>query len=92
MLSVSEGEPGLLNTTSPFADFRLKFDFRRAREDQQRRLSAHRPPSRTIRQVDCYELNIAAPDVSPLPTGSFARRQKASRVARRAPTNGRASK
>ena len=28
-VSVSEGEPGLLNTTSPFADFSLKFEFRR---------------------------------------------------------------
>ena len=30
--------------------------------------------------VDCYELNIAAPTVSPFPTGSFVNREKARAV------------
>ncbi len=75
VISASEGEKGLLNTTSPFGDFRLKFDFRRA-EKTNSGVFLRTVPEPTDPQLDCYELNIAAPDVSPWPTGSFARRQK----------------
>jgi hypothetical protein len=79
VLSVSDGEPGLLNTTSPFADFRLKFDFRREEKTNSGVFlrTAAEPKDPT---TDCYELNIAAADVSPFPTGSFVGRQKASEI------------
>jgi Domain of Unknown Function (DUF1080) len=77
VLSVSEGEPGLLNTTSPWGDYQLKFDFRRQEKTNSgvflRTAAEPKDP-----KVDCYEFNIAAPDVSPWPTGSIARREKAS--------------
>ncbi|HEX4145805.1 MAG TPA: DUF1080 domain-containing protein [Pirellulales bacterium] len=80
VISASSGEPGLLNTTSPFADFHLKFDFRREEKTNSgvflRTSSEPKDP-----KTDCYELNIAAPDVSPFPTGSFVGRQKASDMA-----------
>ena len=76
VLAVSEGEPGLLGTTSPFGDFALKLDFRRQEKTNSGVFlrTAIKPTDPT---ADCYELNIAAPDVSPWPSGSFARRQKA---------------
>ena len=40
VLSVSEGEPGLLNTTSPWGDFTSEVRLPPAREDQQRRFSS----------------------------------------------------
>jgi Domain of Unknown Function (DUF1080) len=76
-LAASEGERGLLNTTSPFADYELKLEFRRAEKTNSgvflRTVAAPTDP-----EVDCYELNIAAADISPWPSGSFARRLKAS--------------
>jgi hypothetical protein len=80
VLSVSEGEPGLLNTTSPFADFQLKFDFRRE-EKTNSGVFLRTAPEPKDPKTDCYELNIAAADVSPFPTGSFVGRQKASEMA-----------
>ena len=76
VLAVSEGEPGLLNTTSPFGDFALKVDYRRQEKTNSGVFlrTAVKPTDPT---VDCYELNIAAADISPWPSGSLARRQKA---------------
>jgi hypothetical protein len=37
----------------------------------------HTPLKPTDPATDCYELNIAEPDVSPFPTGSFVKRKKA---------------
>jgi hypothetical protein len=75
IISVSQGEPGLLHTTSPFADFVLKVDFRNSKETNSgiflRTIAVPKDPT-----TDCYELNIATPAVSPFPTGSFVRRQK----------------
>lgn len=74
-ISVSAGEKGFLNTTSEFGDFVFKVDFQSAAETNSgvflRNAAAAVNPA-----VDCYELNIAAPEVSPFPTGSFVQRQK----------------
>lgn len=75
VISVSEGEKGLLTTTSEFADYVLRVDFRYAEKTNSGvflRTPAHpKDPAK-----DCYELNIAEPAVSPFPTGSFVNRQK----------------
>ncbi len=75
MISVGEGEPGLLHTTSPFADFVLKVDFRNPKQTNSgiflRTAAVPKNPA-----ADCYELNIADETVSPFPTGSFVQRKK----------------
>ena len=74
-ISVSEGEPGLLCTTSPFADFVLKVDFRNPKGTNSgvflRTATVPKDPA-----TDCYELNIADASISPFPTGSFVGRKK----------------
>jgi hypothetical protein len=75
MISASQGAQGLLSTTSEFGDYVLKVDFRApASTNSGIFLRTTRTPSDPA--VDCYELNIAAPSVSPFPTGSFVNRQK----------------
>ena len=76
-ISVSSGEKGLLATTSEFADYVLKVDFRAA-QGTNSGVFLRTPPKPEDPARDCYELNIAAPDVSPFPTGSFVARQKRS--------------
>lgn len=75
VISVSSGEPGLLNTTSQFGDFVLALDFRAA-EKTNSGIFLRTSPRPSDPERDCYELNIAAPDVSPYPTGSFVGRAK----------------
>ncbi len=76
IISVSEGEPGLLCTTTPFADFVLKVDFRNPKGTNSgvflRTATVPKDPA-----VDCYELNIADASISAFPTGSFVQRKKA---------------
>jgi len=74
-ISVSEGEPGLLATTSEFGDYQLKVDFRAAKQTNSG-IFLRTPTVPTDPATDCYELNIAADD-NPFPTGSFVKRQKA---------------
>ncbi|MBM4001804.1 MAG: DUF1080 domain-containing protein [Planctomycetes bacterium] len=76
VISVNEGEPGLLCTTSEFADYRLRLDFK-FESGTNSGVFLHTPLVPTDPEKDCYELNIAQPDVSPFPTGSFVKRQKA---------------
>ncbi len=75
IISVSEGDPGLLCTTSSFGDYVLKVDFRNPRGTNSGVFlrTARVPKDPT---ADCYELNIADRMVSPFPTGSFVGRQK----------------
>lgn len=74
VISASEGEVGLLNTTSEFADYELKVDFRASKGCNSgvflRTAAQPKDPG-----ADCYELNIAPPE-NPFPTGSFVKRQK----------------
>ena len=80
VISVSSGEKGLLCTTSEFGDFALRVDFR-APKGTNSGVFLRTPAVPTDPAVDCYELNIAAPAVSPFSTGSFVARQKARGVA-----------
>lgn len=73
-ISVSEGEQGLLNTTTELADYQLKLEFR-ANKTTNSGIFLRTPAKPTDPAVDCYELNIA-PDDNPFPTGSFVKRQK----------------
>lgn len=75
VISVSEGEQGLLCTTSEFADYLLKVDFRAGRQTNSG-VFLRTPAKPTDPASDCYELNIA-PDDNPFPTGSFVKRQRA---------------
>jgi hypothetical protein len=79
VISVESGEPGLLCTTTPFADFRLMVDFR-ATPETNSGVFLRTVPRPTDPSRDCYELNIATPAVSPFPTGSFVGRKKADPV------------
>lgn len=79
-IRVTGGEPGLLNTTSQFGDFRLQIDFRTAAQTNSG-VFLRTAPKPSDPAQDCYELNIAAPSVSPFFTGSFVGRQKARQVA-----------
>lgn len=75
VISVSEGEQGLLCTTSEFADYIFKVDFRAGRQTNSG-IFLRTPAKPTDPASDCYELNIA-PDDNPFPTGSFVKRQRA---------------
>lgn len=76
VISVSAGKPGLLCTTSEFGDFRFRADFRAPAETNSG-IFFRTPMRPTNPSADCYELNIAAPSVSPFSTGSLVGRQKA---------------
>jgi hypothetical protein len=78
-ISVDSGEMGLLHTTSQFADYVLKVDFRSS-PGTNSGVFLRTPAVPTNPAADCYELNIAAPAVSPFPTGSFVNREKARAV------------
>ncbi|HWB14692.1 MAG TPA: DUF1080 domain-containing protein [Pirellulales bacterium] len=73
-ISVSEGDQGLLNTTTEFADYQLKLEFR-ADKKTNSGVFLRTPARPTDPAADCYELNIAADD-NPFPTGGFVKRQK----------------
>lgn len=78
---VSQGERGLLNTTTRFENYVLKVDFRAAKGTNSG-LFLRTPARPTNPAVDCYELNIA-PNDNPFPTGSFVARKKAVAVQER---------
>ena len=79
VISVTSGEKGLLATTSQWADYRFKADFR-APAATNSGIFLRTPLQPTDPAKDCYELNIAAPAVSPFFTGSFVGRQKAEAI------------
>jgi hypothetical protein len=84
VLRVGAGEPGLLRTTSQFADYELKVDFRAARGTNSGVFLRTAPvigPDGVTSQ--CYELNIAPPE-NPFPTGSFVGRRKGAEVPEKA--------
>lgn len=66
---------GFLATTSEFADYELQADFRAAK-DANSGIFLRTPLEPKNPAADCYELNIAAPEVSPFPTGSLVQRKK----------------
>ena len=76
IISASEGQVGLLHTTSEFADYELSVDFLAARGTNSGVFLRTSPkPKNPATGGDCYELNIAPPD-NPFPTGSFVGREK----------------
>ncbi len=75
-IKVTSGEKGLLCTTSDFGDYVLRVDFR-APASTNSGVFLRTPTQPTNPEVDCYELNIAGPGVSPFTTGGFVGRQKA---------------
>jgi hypothetical protein len=75
VISASQGEKGLLCTTSQFANYVLRVDFRAA-EGTNSGVFLRTSPSPTDVTSKCYELNIADPGTSDWPTGSFVKRQK----------------
>jgi len=68
------GLVGLLRTTSQFADFRLRLEFR-SEAATNSGVFLRTSPKPTKPESDCYEFNIA-PSNNPFPTGSFVGRQK----------------
>lgn len=71
----NSGEQGLLHTTTQFADYVLRIDFR-AEEGTNSGVFLHTLPQPQDMTSDCYELNIAGAD-NPFPTGSLVQREKA---------------
>jgi hypothetical protein len=73
---VSQGDPGLLCTTSQFDNYVLKVDFRAA-NGANSGVFLRTPKVVAMKDVTtaCYELNIAPPD-NPFPTGSLVGRAK----------------
>jgi len=74
VISVSEGEPGLLLTTSQFGDFVLKVDFRTPPGTNSGVFLRTSPQPGDV-TTRCYELNIADAGTNPFPTGSFVKRK-----------------
>jgi hypothetical protein len=75
VLAASAGKPGLLCTTSEFADYVLKVDFRCPRPTEGAAATnsgvfLRTPLKPTDPAKDCYELNIASPPPEPA-TGGF---------------------
>lgn len=79
-ITVSEGEPGLLCSGVPWSDYELRLEFRFA-SGTNSGVFIHTPAKPTDPKLDCYELNIAEPTISPFPTGSFVGREKGTEVA-----------
>ena len=71
----TEGENGLLRTTSQFGNYQLKVDFRSAKGANSG-VFLRTPPVPTDVEHRCYELNIADSGTNPFPTGSFVKRKK----------------
>lgn len=73
-IQATDGEIGLLCTTTQFADYILRADFL-AEENTNSGIFLRTPPKPKSPSYDCYELNIAPPSNS-FPTGSFVAREK----------------
>lgn len=74
VIKADKGEPGLLLTTTPFADYELKFEFKLTPETNSgmflRTTFDPKDPSK-----DCYELNLCDQKTE-FPTGSLVARSK----------------
>ncbi len=77
-ITASQGEPGLLRTTSQFGNYVLKVDFRAPSGTNSGVFLRTSPkPGPGDVATKCYEVNIADPAQSEFPTGSLVERQKA---------------
>jgi len=77
-IAVSTGEKGLLTTTTEWGDYVLKCDFQ-APPTTNSGIFLRTPAKPTDPTKDCYELNIASPEVSEFSNGSFVGRAKATK-------------
>lgn len=77
-ITVSEGEKGLLATTTEWGNYVFKCDFK-APLSTNSGIFLRTPLKPTDPAKDCYELNIAGPDVSPFSNGGFVNRAKATK-------------
>ncbi len=75
-ITVTDGEPGLLCTTSQFGDYVLQVEFR-AESGTNSGVFLRTLPKPEDVTSDCYELNIASAKTNEFPTGSFVRRKRA---------------
>ncbi|MFV1967063.1 MAG: DUF1080 domain-containing protein [Pirellulaceae bacterium] len=75
---VDRGDKGLLCSTTQFADYILKLEFRSAAGTNSG-IFLHTPLRDEVPDQNCYELNIAGRD-NPFPTGSLVNRAKAEGV------------
>ncbi len=74
-LVASEGEPGLLCTTTQWGNYVLKVDFRSVKEGNSG-VFLRTSPKPTNVTSQCYEINIADWGKNAWPTGSIVQRQK----------------
>lgn len=74
-IEVSEGDRGLLRTTSQFDNFEMTLEFK-ADAHTNSGIFLRTSPSPKNPSNDCYELNIAHIDDNPFPTGSLVGRSK----------------
>lgn len=77
-ITASQGEPGLLHTTSQWGNFTLKVDFR-SQPGANSGIFLRTSPNPNGQEVarKCYEVNIAEAAQNAFPTGSLVGRQKA---------------
>ena len=74
IISVSEGDQGLLRTTSQFDDFELKLQFK-IEADTNSGVFIRTSPKPKDPAGDCFEINLASKKVSPFPTGTLVKRK-----------------
>ncbi|NLX97030.1 MAG: DUF1080 domain-containing protein [Rhodopirellula sp.] len=80
-ITASEGDAGLLVTTSQFGNYALKVDFRAATEANSGVFLRTSPnPGPDDVATRCYEVNIADAGQNDFPTGSLVQRKKAEPV------------
>ena len=74
VVSVSEGNQGLLRTTSQFDDFELKLQFK-IEANTNSGIFIRTSPKPKDPAGDCFEINLASKKVSPFPTGTLVKRE-----------------
>ena len=75
-IKATQGEMGLLRTTSQFSDYELRLEFKSSAETNSGVFLRTNPNPKNP-ATDCYEVNIAPAD-NPFPTCSIVARQKTS--------------
>ena len=75
VIRATQGDAGLLHTTSQFSDYELRCDFR-ASPGTNSGIFLRTSPKPTSPTRGCYELNIASPQESKFPSGSFVGRKR----------------
>lgn len=74
VITATEGEPGLLHTTSQFGNYVLKLDFR-SEKGANSGVFLRTSPKPAEKNGRCYEVNIAEGGTNDWPTGSIVHRK-----------------